>query len=1709
MNPAQMDDLVRRLVANPNDQGALGAAYQEGQQDPRGYATILERVGDGTTDVTFAAHWLSEAAHVWSTTLGDARRAATLLMRAIEKDPGSDVASDRLASLYRDKQDHRALVALIERRAKALAGLANGDETVIQRASMLHEEAARLWQDAPLSQSRKAIENYKKAFEIDPGAVSAIYAARELLKAEGNFKEAFPLYEAEIRVIDDNERKLALYRDEAIVRAENGDPKGGSAALRNALQLDPQDTSLQYELATSIITRIQGGEAVAEAERHEAAELLVGMSQMYDGEHALAYAEAALDAEPGHDRAMQLAGHWSKDLGRPESVEGRYKAYIDANPDGVLALEARQYLAQAYEAQGNPEGAIRALEPIKDEPSVSLKLGELYAKAGRTEQAAAVMDKHAAALPPAERTSKQLEIAAMLAQKGDKKGALAKYREVLEADPQHPEALSYVEDALRAARQYKDLRDVLLAAARTSGSSVDSRRAQLREVAGLSETQLKDPDGAIVAYRQMLSLDRSDESARSALHRLLEKTQRWDDLAALFEQEAMGAADIEERITLEKRLADLHEKKRGDKKEAAEALLRIVTSSPKDDESLARAVELLRAVNEHARAAEAIDENVGGLDAGPAKGQLLRELGELRDKLGDHAAAADAYAEAAQLVHEADLWRLAEEQAAQADKWELAATAAGHRGDLEKDPKAQAKLRAIEADYHLKGGDAQSALARLEQACELAPSDDELATRLEQSYEQEGRLDDLAGFIVRRAEQASDAAVSIALFKRASTFRRERLADPDGARELLLRVVGSSDDYEALSMLADDASGREDHAGAIEYLKRLEPLAEDKPAKIRLGLRQAAMLSDGVGDIDGAVAAYQRVLETLDENCREALQAIADLEQARERYPQAADALERDLELAAAGEEKANIARRLGEIYIDHTRELGKSLAAFETVLKEDAEDFAALQKLRELCERAEKWPRVLELIDAQIEVEGDDDEIAALTARKAEILADQMGQAADALRTLAPLTMAGSDVARATAMAIADRHKADAQIGGQILAWARTTGGPEGQRLLGEAFDRFVSGGAGDRALEIAPDVLRTPRGKDVAFLNQVEPLALAARATELVLEIHDRRGAGLSGVARAEELIRQAKVRIELGIDRGEALEHGEIGLSAVPPSEAGPLLQQLADLAPDAAAAVELLERHVGRCKQPADRLVAMVRAYRRAIGSEVAEAKVKELAEHALAVAGPGLDDPFDALWAAARDADAADGTADRRRALLDVLVSTSAGPRDGGRTRSAQLRRAAEWMRLECDDDEAAFELLASALVAHVDAATLDAIEALAAPDRAAAIFTRTLEEVFDGPLVRQILSRRAALRYEKMGDLEGAIRDFKKLHELAPADQAITDRYRTVLEEANDYRGMIQLYEDQILRSKDQAVRGDLARSIARLWEERIGDPRETADAWRRVLRLKPQDPEATAGLDRAKRNKLQFEEGKFPAQRAPVPETSIAPPPMKAAGHKSFAKKGAAATPLARPSSVPPARASSMPPARLPVRASSAPPPPARLPKISSMPPAGDREDTTTALQHLPPPSFASERSSERTTPEDEISTGVGSLGVRMVPASPPVEMTEVPETTAEIPFIPPPADSYALSSLQDDEYDDNMPTVVGESPLLAQEQAKHEPNYDAPEHLPLQRPSAATLEVSVPNFQRPPEHLDHDPGAELVDEEEVEEVVDDAELLDEDDHK
>src|ERR1041384_1128538 len=145
MDSREMEALVQRLVQNPHDQDAITQAHAAGQRDPRSYAMLLEKVGTATADPAFASHWLTEAANVWSTTLGDAHRAARALMIAIDRDPTQPTPAERLAALYREKGDTKALVALLERRSKALGVVAQRDVSLRPQLSGIHEELGQLW----------------------------------------------------------------------------------------------------------------------------------------------------------------------------------------------------------------------------------------------------------------------------------------------------------------------------------------------------------------------------------------------------------------------------------------------------------------------------------------------------------------------------------------------------------------------------------------------------------------------------------------------------------------------------------------------------------------------------------------------------------------------------------------------------------------------------------------------------------------------------------------------------------------------------------------------------------------------------------------------------------------------------------------------------------------------------------------------------------------------------------------------------------------------------------------------------------------------------------------------------------------------------------------------------------------------------------------------------------------------------------------------------------------------------------------------------------------------------------------------------------------------------------------------------------------------------------------------------------------------------
>ncbi len=521
--------------------------------------------------------------------------------------------------------------------------------------------------------------------------------------------------------------------------------------------------------------------------------------------------------------------------------------------------------------------------------------------------------------------------------------------------------------------------------------------------------------------RQLLSLDRTDESARQSLVRLLEKAHRWDELGGVIEQEASVENDVEKKIALEKRVAHIHEQKRNDFSAAADAWARICGLTPEDDDAVLTASKLYEKAGAIDRAASVIADGASGIGDAHARGALLQRLGELREQLKDPASAGDAYAEAAEALESDRLWDAAERCFADVLNWNRAAEAAVQRAGLAQSPQDKALHFARAANRFSHANDDANVLANLERAADLDPLNDEYALALTDRYSAAAMWPELAEHYVKRGERLPDAARRVRSRRAAASIFGERLDNKDGAREMWSKVLEDGEDREALEHLIDDAILRNDALEAAGLLSRLVDATEDRGERARIALREAGLRADGLGDVAAAIARYEQILTDYDQACRPALQAIADLHEAADRLSDAANALERELPLVVDPVERAATARRLAHLY-EQIDDPEKAIRSLEIVRAADPKDFDALARLCNLCETTKKWERTAALLAERIAGEAESPDRGALTLRLANVLADELGRGDDALAALAPLADAKDPSIRAAFIELGDR---------------------------------------------------------------------------------------------------------------------------------------------------------------------------------------------------------------------------------------------------------------------------------------------------------------------------------------------------------------------------------------------------------------------------------------------------------------------------------------------------------------------------------------------------------------------------------------------------------------------------------------------------------------------------------------------------------------
>ena len=607
------DPLIRRLRTDPTDVAALTGlrSHYLQRSDYASLANLLAGWARRSSDDVTAAEAFHEAAELCRSYLDDSGRAMTLYQQALERNPLHGEATDALERIYEAARDWGGLHRLLEQRVKHLDQIGADPR---YRAT-IHEKLGKLW-NRGLGRPDLAVAEYHQAVELDPGALTALYAAREIYRQSGNDSAAATLYEAEAQAETDPVRKIALWRELAYLRFSSlHDLDGALDALAMARAISPTDTSVLHDTGAVLLQRAQAFPDGAWSDQRAAADAFLQIARSVDADRALHYVNTALDAAPGHDEALTFF----EELVAPPpdapshynlATVGRWIAYLQANPGGDVADAVRRRLAAAYRRAEQWDDAIACLEPLRHQPEAAEELAQTYHLAGRETEA---MQLLAAALPILPEETRRKHARRLLRFKqtlGDHDQAEIFAREILDANPSDDEALEVLSAAYARDGRFDELRDALLRAAEGSGVPANVRVHRLARAARLSSEELNEPERAATLWRTVLELSPDDRQARDQFIEVLEGLGQWEELTAALADAAERVTDPRDRSVLLQRIGSIHIDRRRRPKDAVNVFRQAYQLTPDDSRLRDRLCDALLDSGESAEAVPLLKERI-------------------------------------------------------------------------------------------------------------------------------------------------------------------------------------------------------------------------------------------------------------------------------------------------------------------------------------------------------------------------------------------------------------------------------------------------------------------------------------------------------------------------------------------------------------------------------------------------------------------------------------------------------------------------------------------------------------------------------------------------------------------------------------------------------------------------------------------------------------------------------------------------------------------------------------------------------------------------------------------------------------------------------------------------------------------------------------------------------------------------------------------
>jgi tetratricopeptide (TPR) repeat protein len=812
------------IASEPSNDAALDGMtqiYRKAQQWPE-LVMVLGRRADASATPARARDCRAEAADILELQLGDTGRARDLYEQVLNDDPGHEKASEALSRIYERTGDFPGFVKLLERRAEALRGELR--LKVLCRIADVYEDH--------LKNEAEAIRRLEVVLAEDPKNLDALRALDRLFSKTGRFQDLLDNLEAQVSQAATPRQKITLWERVAGIHDEEF--------------LNHEKAAEAWEQVLAIDSAHEG--AITALIRHyRALDRFENVASLYER-----HLKLVADADRQLELTLALGRVLMEQIGSPERATKAYEKALEINPEHAGALEA---LARIRESSGDADAALAAIEQLAEKASSKEAKAEQYLRAAK-----------------------------LLEGRGDRDGAIERYKLALDANPSDITAAA----ALRHAYLSRGDVNAALQLLEREMQETEGDRAKaklLGEMATLARDRLKDDKRAEEAAKRSIGYDPTNVQALTVLGDLAFESKRYIEAAKHFEVIAERVASLEKKdaTRILVRFVDSLSLT-GSTEKALVPMDTLIRIAPDDADAIGRVAQVTFEHGAPGRAAELYKDllerfgkQLKGKDKALALyryGESLRASGSLDEALAPLEESADLDSSTMlPLIALSKYWEAKED-------WEKAIKIKTRQLDLASGEERVTLLIEMGDIASGKLNDRTRAAKSFVAALEEKPDDRRLLTKLMQLYSEEKDWGKLVDVVLRLADFVEEPKQRAKYLQTAATVCARQMGDVERALELYQKVLELDPKADkALNEAIELRKEKSDHEGVERLLQRKLEAAtaeKDKQTMLETFSELGELYEKKLGWMDRAIDAYEAA-QTLDPDNRQRAEQLAEL----------------------------------------------------------------------------------------------------------------------------------------------------------------------------------------------------------------------------------------------------------------------------------------------------------------------------------------------------------------------------------------------------------------------------------------------------------------------------------------------------------------------------------------------------------------------------------------------------------------------------------------------------------------------------------------------------------------------------------------------------------------------------------------------------------------------------------------------------------------